>query len=124
MARKKTKTSGTATLTEKDRGTIQRLLKTGKPDNVRRAIDLTEAKCNQNQVKELYPDELIVSLASSGNLEVFAVTASFFLRHKKQWERFVQCVTDNKVLQVPRAHYVQDYLNYNSHRPREVALIT
>jgi len=98
MARKKTKTSGTATLTEKDRGTIQRLLKTGKPDNVRRAIDLTEAKCNQNQVKELYPDELIVSLASSGNLEVFAVTASFFLRHKKQWERFVQCVTDNKVL--------------------------
>ena len=99
MAKKKSNSSaGARTLTPKDQEKIQRLLRTAEPGNVRLAVELTEETCSEAELNDLYTDEIILSLVSSGNVELFAITASFFLRHKEQWDRFLQCATDTRVL--------------------------
>ena len=99
MAKKKSNSSADArTLTPKDQEKIQRLLRTAETDNVRLAIELTEETCSEAELNDLYTDEIILSLVSSGDVELFAITASFFLRHKEQWDRFIQCATDTRVL--------------------------
>ena len=85
-------------LTEEDRQKIQKLLKTTEPGKVRLAIELTEETCNSNQLKDIYTDEIILAMVSSGDIELFARTASFFLHHNEHWDRFLQCASDTNVL--------------------------
>jgi len=86
------------TLTPKDQENIQRLLKTAELGKVRLAIELTEETCSDADLNDIYTDEIILSMISSGDVELFAVTASFFLRHREHWDRFLQCATNTRVL--------------------------
>ena len=94
----KSKPTDTRTLTREDRKKIQRLLKTAELGKVRLAIELTEKTCSDADLSDIYTDEIILSMISSGDVELFAVTASFFLRHREHWDRFLQCATNNRVL--------------------------
>jgi hypothetical protein len=85
-------------LTEEDRQKIQRLLKTAEFGKVRMAIELTEETCNAIELNDIYTDEIIFAMISSGDIELFAITASFFLRHNEHWDRFLQCASDTNVL--------------------------
>ena len=103
MAKKKTgpskkQPSNERTLTQKDKEKLLRLLKTAEPGNVRMAIELTEQTCSEAELKNIYTDEIILSLVSSGDIELFAITANFFLRHQEHWDRFLQCAANTRML--------------------------
>jgi hypothetical protein len=85
-------------LTTDDHKKIQRLLETAEAGNVRLALELTEEICNEAELDEIITDENILSLVSSGDVEVFALASSFFLRHREHWDRFLQCATNTRVL--------------------------
>jgi len=94
----KSKPANARTLTQADREKIQRLLGTAELGKVRLAIELTEETCSVTELKHIYTDEIILSLVSSGDVELFAITASFFLRHNEHWSRFLQCANNTNVL--------------------------
>ena len=94
----KSKREDARTLTHEDYEKIQRLLKTAELAKVRLAIELTEETCSDAELSDIYTDEIILSMISSGDVELFAVTASFFLRHREHWDRFLQCATNTRVL--------------------------
>jgi hypothetical protein len=94
----KRKPANARTLTLEDREKIQRLLGTVELGKVRLAIELTEETCSVTELKDIFTDEIILSLVSSGDVELFAITASFFLRHNEHWPRFLQCANNTNVL--------------------------
>jgi len=85
-------------LTSADHQKIDRLLSTAETDNVRLAFGLTDATCRPSELKQIYTDETILLLISTGDIELFAITASFCLSHKELWERFLVCANNSKVL--------------------------
>ncbi len=94
----KSKLANARTLTQADHEKIQRLLGTAELGKVRLAIELTEETCSDTEFKDIFTDEIILSLVSSGDIELFAITASFFLRHDEHWDRFLRCANNTSVL--------------------------
>jgi len=85
-------------LTSADHQKIDRLLSTTEPDHVRLAFELTDATCRPSDVTQIYTDETILLLISTGDIELFAITAAFCLTYKELWERFLVCANSSKVL--------------------------
>ena len=85
-------------LTADDHKKIQRLLKTTDVDNVRLAIGLIEETCDEVDRDAIFTDDVILALGDPGEVELFAIASSFFLRHKEHWDRFIQVATSTRVL--------------------------
>ena len=74
-------------LTPEDRDKIQRLLETADPDNVRLAVSLLEETASDEDVEDLFTEELIGALLSSGARETFNLTIGFLKGREDAWER-------------------------------------
>jgi len=81
------------TLTTEDREKVQRLLETGQPESVRLAISLLEQTGSDQDIDELFTNELILSLISSGDVHTFTLTTGFLMERGDAWQRLFQVVT-------------------------------
>ena len=81
------------TLTTEDREKVQRLLETGQPESVRLAISLLEQTGSDQDIDELFTNERILSLISSGDVHTFTLTTGFLMERGDAWQRLFQAVT-------------------------------
>ena len=74
-------------LRPEDRDKIRRLLETADPDNVRLAVSLLEETASDEDVEDLFTEELIGALLSTGTREMFTLTTDFLKGREDAWER-------------------------------------
>ena len=78
------------TLTSEDRDKVRHLLETIDSDNVRLAISLLEETASDGDLEDLFTEELIGSLLSSGDQETFTMTIKFLQGRKDAWEQWLE----------------------------------
>ena len=78
------------TLTSEDRDKVRHLLETVDSDNVRLAISLLEETASDGDLEDLFTEELIGSLLSSGDQETFTMTIEFLQGRKDAWEQWLE----------------------------------
>ena len=94
-------------LTPEDRDKIRRLLETAAPDNVRLAVSLLEETASDEDVEDLFTDDVILPLVASGDLQILVRTGQLALGVESVWKRFSHWATTLEFTVNESASYVE-----------------